>query len=120
MKVAITGASGFVGQALAKRLRALGHEVTPVSLRALPNPFPQSDAVVHLAGEPVAQRWTDAARKRIRESRVQGTRALVEALRAHPPAVLVSASAIGYYGSRGNNILTEDATPGSEIGRAHV
>lgn len=115
MKVAITGASGFVGRALSERLRALGHKVTPVSLRALPDPFPQCDAVVHLAGEPVAQRWTKAARQRIRDSRVQGTRSLVEALRASPPAVLISASAVGYYGSRGNNILTEDATPGSDF-----
>jgi uncharacterized protein len=117
MKIAVTGASGFIGRAVADRLRAAGHTVTAVSLRQelKPGSFPASDAVIHLAGEPVAQRWTGAARKRIRDSRIQGTRQLVEALRAQPPSVLISASAIGYYGSRGNNILTEDATPASDF-----
>jgi uncharacterized protein (TIGR01777 family) len=72
-----------------------------------PDALAGCDAVVHLAGEPVAQRWTDAARTRIRLSRVDATRALVNAMRAHPPRVLVSASAVGYYGSRGDTLLTE-------------
>ncbi len=70
---------------------------------------------MNLAGEPVAQRWTAAARERISNSRIQGTRSLVAALRKHPPAVLVSASAVGYYGSRGDEILTEDSPPASGL-----
>jgi uncharacterized protein (TIGR01777 family) len=70
---------------------------------------------VNLAGEPVAQRWTAAARERISNSRIQGTRSLVAALRKHPPQVLVSASAVGYYGSRGDEILTEDSAPSSDF-----
>jgi uncharacterized protein len=117
MKIAITGASGFIGRALTDRLRAGGHAVTGISLRqgVKPDSFPPCDAVIHLAGEPVAQRWTAAARKRIRDSRIQGTRQLVEALRVRPPAVLISASAIGYYGSRRNDILTEEAMPSSDF-----
>ena len=115
MKVAITGASGFIGRAVSERLRGSGHSVIPVSLRATLNPevFAGCQAVVHLAGEPVAQRWTAAARQRILNSRVEGTRSLVAALRHQPPAVLVSASAIGYYGSRGDEILTESSPAGS-------
>jgi len=117
MKVVITGGSGFIGRAIAERLRAGGHTVTAVSLRTPPafEVFAGCDAVVHLAGEPVAQRWTAAAKQRILSSRVQGTRTLVAALRQQPPAVLVSASAIGYYGSRGDEILTEDSPPASDF-----
>ncbi len=117
MKVAITGGSGFIGRAVAERLRASGHSVIAVSLRAAPRPddFAGCQAVVHLAGEPVAQRWTTAARERILNSRIQGTRSLVAALRHQPPAVLVSASAIGYYGSRGDEILTESSSAGSDF-----
>jgi uncharacterized protein len=117
MNVAITGASGFVGRALSERLRTSGHRVTPISLRTqlAPEIFAQCQAVVNLAGEPVAQRWTSAARERISSSRIQGTRSLVAALRQHPPAVLVSASAVGYYGSRGDEILTEDSPPASDF-----
>ena len=117
MKVVITGGSGFIGRAIAEHLRAGGHTVTAVSLRTPPafEVFAGCDAVVHLAGEPVAQRWTAAAKQRILNSRVQGTRTLVTALRQQPPAVLVSASAIGYYGSRGDEILTEDSPPASDF-----
>jgi hypothetical protein len=117
MNVAITGASGFVGRALSERLGASGHSVTTISLRTQPAPevFARCEAVVNLAGEPVAQRWTAAARERISNSRIQGTRSLVAALRKHPPAVLVSASAVGYYGSRGDEILTEDSPPASDF-----
>jgi len=132
MNIAITGASGFIGRRLLERLP--GHALTVFSRGAssslpsgvrrvqwdpLPGPPPAaalagSDAVIHLAGEPVAQRWTSEAKRRIRESRVTGTRHLVEGLRQieRPPAALVCASAIGYYGSRGDEVLTESSTPG--------
>jgi len=117
MNVAITGASGFLGRALSERLRAFSHSVTAISLRTQPPPdaFAGCQAVVNLAGEPVAQRWTAAARERISNSRIQGTRSLVAALRKHPPQVLVSASAVGYYGSRGDEILTEDSAPAHDF-----
>lgn len=117
MNVGITGASGFVGERVSEYLRGAGHAVRAVSTRSAPRPedVRDCDAVVHLAGEPVAQRWTAAARERIRSSRVEGTRALVAALQLKPPAVLIGASAIGYYGSRGEEILTEDSSPGSDF-----
>jgi uncharacterized protein (TIGR01777 family) len=74
--------------------------------------FAGCDAVVNLAGEKVAQRWSPEVRARIESSRVEGTRDLVAALREHPPKVLVSGSAVGYYGSRGEEILEESAAPG--------
>lgn len=111
MIVALTGASGFIGRAVADHLRNSGHNVRAVSLRGAlaPDALAGVNAVVHLAGEPVAQRWTAAARERILRSRVEGTRALVAAMRTKPPQVLISASAVGYYGSRGDEILTEAA-----------
>jgi hypothetical protein len=111
MNVAITGASGFIGRAVAENFRRSGHIVRAVSLRGAlqPDALAGVNAVVHLAGEPVAQRWTQAARDRIVRSRVDGTRALVAAMRGQPPQVLISASAVGYYGSRGDEILTESA-----------
>jgi uncharacterized protein (TIGR01777 family) len=74
-------------------------------------------AVIHLAGEPVAQRWNAEIKRRILSSRVQGTHSLVHALGAMPvrPGVLVCASAIGYYGSRGDEILPESAAPGGDF-----
>jgi uncharacterized protein (TIGR01777 family) len=76
----------------------------------------EADAVIHLAGEPVAQRWTAAAKQRIRESRVAGTRHLVQGLAdlSHRPQTLICASAIGYYGSRGDEVLRETAPPGND------
>lgn len=135
MTVVITGATGFIGRRLMKVLLDGGHSVRALSRRAGANmraevrlfawdPMKEApprealqgaDAVVHLAGEPVAQRWTAEAKARIRESRVAGTRRLVEALAAlaERPAVFVCASAIGIYGSRGNERLTESSPPGS-------
>jgi uncharacterized protein (TIGR01777 family) len=116
MNVAVTGASGFIGRRAMELLQARGHTTRPVSLRSIPGPeqLAGCDAVLHLAGEPVAQRWSAAAKKRILDSRVEGTRALLAAMREHPPNVLVSASGIGYYGSCGDRVLTEQSPPSSQ------
>jgi uncharacterized protein (TIGR01777 family) len=123
MIVALTGASGFIGREVSRSLTAAGHMVRPVSLRGAvaPEALAGANAVVNLAGEPVAQRWTPAARDKILRSRVEGTRALVAAMRAQPPQVLISASAVGYYGSRDDEILTESAPPADDfLGRVAV
>lgn len=131
MNVTVTGATGFIGRRLVERLLAQNHSVHILGRRPGSGaPFsvwdagggerpPQesllnADAVVHLAGEPVGQRWTPQAKRRIRASRVEGTRRLVEGLSALPrrPAVLVCASAVGIYGSRGDEVLTESSPPG--------
>jgi hypothetical protein len=112
MNIGISGASGFIGRQLMRSLAQAGHSLDALSRHASPA---ESDVVIHLAGEPVAQRWTAKAKQRIRESRVVGTRNLVEALAKLPrrPEALICASAIGYYGSRGDEILTESSAPGS-------
>ncbi len=117
MTIGITGASGFIGRALTDRFRKSGHQVRPISLRSeLPaDALAGIDAVVNLAGEPIAQRWNDQVRARILASRVEGTRALVNAMRTHRPQAMVSASAVGYYGSRGDAILTESAPAASDF-----
>src|SRR4051794_2405131 len=113
MRVTITGASGLIGTKLTNALKSRGDEVIPVSVRDTVDPAKIGDAVVHLAGENVAQRWTDAARERIEESRVQGTRRIVKALNAAGTAqALISSSAVGYYGSRGSEVIDESAPPG--------
>jgi uncharacterized protein (TIGR01777 family) len=119
MIIAITGASGFVGRRLTARLGAEGHATRAISLRTkLPSDaFAGCDAVVHLSGEPVAQRWTAAVKQRIRDSRIEGTRAVVAAIAEldKKPSVLVGASAVGYYGSRGDEILTETSAPATDF-----
>jgi len=117
MTVGITGASGFIGTALTGRLRKSGHQVRELSVRKPlpPDALAGIDAVVHLAGEPVAQRWTDEARARILNSRVEGTRNLVNAMRTHRPQALVSSSAVGYYGDCGDTLLTESAPPANDF-----
>jgi uncharacterized protein len=126
MKIALTAASGFIGRNLLPLLQAVGHQVrtfgrtgADVAWDALAGPPPAdalagSDAVVNLIGEPVAQRWNAAVKRRIVESRVRGTRNLVQALAElrQPPRVLISASAIGYYGDTGDEPVTEEAPPG--------
>jgi uncharacterized protein len=120
LRVTITGASGLIGSKLAASLTRRGDEVTKLSLRAgSPDPAALAgrDAIVHLAGENVAQRWTDKARKEILESREHGTRRLVEAIaQADPrPRALISASAVGYYGPHGDERLDEHAPPGDDF-----
>lgn len=135
--VAVTGASGFVGQHLIAELSARGARV--IALGRSPQPggpasnvdwrrfdpsgepdpaaFDGADAVVHLAGESVAGRWDAEKKRRIAASRIDGTRTVAESLRAlsRRPAVLVSASAIGYYGDRGEEPLTEESSPGTDF-----
>lgn len=141
MKVLIVGGSGLVGRKLVEVLQHGGHEVAvsgrsearlrsslPAGVGCVewdPNaaPIPAAalagvDAVVNLAGEPVAKgRWTKAKKERIRASRVDGTRHLVEGMAAAPdgPRVLVSASAIGWYGDTKHNWVTEDAAPADDF-----
>src|SRR5207249_2659150 len=106
MKIAVTGSSGLIGSALAERI-----PVTRVA-RGQFQLTKGHDAVVHLAGENVAERWTAAKKGRIRDSRVEGTRQLAAAL-AGKVKVLVCASAIGYYGDRGEEVLTEESAMGT-------
>lgn len=123
MNVAITGATGFIGRAVAEHLQSSGHIVRAVSLRGAlaPDALAGVNAVINLAGEPIAQRWTASAREKILRSRIEGTQALVAAMRAHPPQVLISASAVGYYGSRGDKILIESSPPSADfLGRVAV
>jgi uncharacterized protein (TIGR01777 family) len=112
MKIAITGASGFIGRRLMEKL---GKEAYAVSLRGNLDGIAGADVVINLAGEPVSQRWTKEVREKIRSSRVDGTKKLVDAMRAAPPKVLVNASAVGYYGSRGDELLIESSAPADDF-----
>lgn len=128
LRIAVTGATGLLGSALVPFLTTGGHQVTPVSRRrGLAGAIhwdPATgmidhaglegmDAVVHFAGENVGTRWSQHRKRRIRNSRVEGTMLLAEALAnlRRPPQVLVSASAMGVYGDRGDEVLAEDALP---------
>jgi uncharacterized protein (TIGR01777 family) len=139
MNVTLTGATGLIGGAIVRALQARGDAVTvlsrdPERARAalgdvdahawspLDGPAPAAalsgrDAVVHLAGESVAQRWNDESRRAIHDSREIGTRNLVAGLQlAEPrPRALVSASGMNYYGPRGDEPITEDAGPGDDF-----
>jgi uncharacterized protein len=127
--IAVSGASGMIGTALVKELTRQGHRVSrmvrrpaalgeiswdPATGRLDPGDLEGLDAVVHLAGENVGVRWTAARKARIRESRVKGTKLISEALAQlrRRPTVLISASAIGIYGNRGDELLTEASSPG--------
>ena len=130
MKVLITGGSGLIGSALRPVLEKQGHEVASLTRREArrtgefrwdpeqahvdPAALEGTEAVVHLAGETVAGRWTAAKKQRILGSRVTGTRVISEAIAAldPPPGVLVCASGIGVYGDRGDDPVTEESEPG--------
>jgi hypothetical protein len=134
MNCIVSGGTGFIGSRVVARLMAGRHEVSVWSrrpdrekrtgVRSIAwNPLvgeppvesvAETDAVIHLAGEPVAQRWNDDVKRRIRDSRVLGTRHLVDAIArvVKKPSALVCASAIGYYADRGDEILTESSAPG--------
>ena len=134
MKILISGSHGLVGSALASSLKGDGHEVFAL-VRHAPHSetevewYPDRgslalsgmegmDAVVHLAGESIASsRWTNEKKQRIRDSRVKATTVLAEALGnlREPPKTLISASAIGYYGDRGDLILTEGNAAGNDF-----
>jgi uncharacterized protein (TIGR01777 family) len=140
MRIFVTGGTGFIGRALTLRLLGAGHEVSAwvrdedraknllgadVQLiaaaggaKALAARVAQSDAVINLAGEPIlGGRWTAYRQQALRQSRIETTRSIADAIiqSDRSPAVLVSASAVGYYGDRGDESLNEDSTPGGDF-----
>ncbi len=136
MKVFLTGATGLVGGAVAAALTEAGHGVVALSRGPSPrlpagvrpvqgDPAREGawqealracDACVHLAGEPIAAgRWTEARKRAIRDSRVASTRRIAEVLRSGGPALLLSGSAVGYYGARGDEPLDESSPPGTDF-----
>jgi uncharacterized protein (TIGR01777 family) len=134
MKIALTGSHGLVGSALLPRLQAAGFEVLRL-IHARPGQsagldeipwninagtldairLESAQAVIHLAGENIAGRWTAEKKRRIRDSRVKGTQLLCDTLAKldNPPQTLICASATGFYGSRGDELLDENSAPGS-------
>lgn len=113
--VAISGSNGLIGSALVRALEASGHAVRRLGRGlAAARDLAGADMVVNLAGENIAQRWTAAARQRIRSSRVQTTSIIAQAIATmpNPPRVLVNGSAIGIYGDRGGQLLDESSTLG--------
>ncbi|HEV8538385.1 MAG TPA: TIGR01777 family oxidoreductase [Bacteroidota bacterium] len=135
MNILITGSHGFIASALIPWMSAGGHNVfrlvrepvsnereefrwDPYKRELNPEVFNGKDAVIHLAGESIAVgRWTESKKKNIRESRVIPTRFLAETLSmcSRPPGILICASAIGYYGDRGAEMLTEESPPGDDF-----
>lgn len=133
MDVLVSGSTGLIGSTLVSALEEGGHRVRRLTrsggssedvVRWDPSAgeidasrIEGVDAVVHLAGENIVGRWTDAKKARIRDSRVRGTRLLAETLARlpTPPGVMVSASATGYYGDRGNELLSEESAPGDSF-----
>jgi uncharacterized protein (TIGR01777 family) len=138
MKIAVSGSTGLIGSALTQALNARNHDVVPLVRRRVAQGeravawdpergtidragLEGADAVVHLAGENVFGRWSPAKKQRIHDSRVKGTRLVSDALAGlqRPPATLLAASAIGYYGDRGEEPVTEQSAPGEDF-LAHV
>ena len=141
MRVLLTGAAGFIGRALVAALVGAGHDVVALSRNAsrvraalpgladawtwdplsgeVPLDALRVDAVIHLAGELVVGRWTARKKRKIHESRQLGTRTLVSGIAALSPAArpptLLSTSAVGYYGERGEEVITEDSEPGPDF-----
>lgn len=130
MKIAITGSSGLVGTALASALTKDGHELVRLVRHSTPGPgeahwgiesrtideeaLQGVGAIVHLAGENIGQRWSDSVRRRVLHSRVEGTKLIAEtAARLPSGPVLVCASATGFYGDRGDEVLDEGSAGGS-------
>jgi len=134
MKIVVSGSTGLIGSALTRALTQRGDEIVPLVRRAV-RPGERAvawdpdagtidraglegmDAVVHLAGENVFGRWSAAKKQRIRDSRVKGTQLISETLATlqRRPATLLASSAIGHYGDRGDESLTEDSTPGDDF-----
>jgi uncharacterized protein (TIGR01777 family) len=134
MTLLIAGGSGFLGTALAKAFRAAGHRVmiltrrprregdvlwstTPTDI-TWRHALERSDAVINLAGAPIAaRRWTEERKREIRASRMEPTKALVAAIAAasRPPAVFLSGSAVGFYGVRGDEVITEETPAGDDF-----
>jgi uncharacterized protein len=129
MKVLVSGATGLIGKAVTNELKRAGHEITTLSRKPAggaigwqpkDEPAPvhaleSARVIIHLAGEPIAERrWTEEVKRGIRDSRVIGTRNLIRGIEsaATRPALLVCASAVGYYGSRGDEVLDEASSPG--------
>lgn len=124
MRVGITGAGGFIGSRLSAMVKERGWEVVPFSRNPRgparrfspdePLDVDGLDAVVHLAGEPIFGPWTASKRRQILDSRVAGTKRVAEGFsRANnPPKVLISGSAVGYYGDTGDHVVTESSPPG--------
>ena len=138
MRIVVSGSTGLIGTALIRTLRDRGQEVVPLVRRSVSpgehalawDPrrgsidragLEGTDAVIHLAGENVSGRWSRAKKESIRNSRVGGTRLLCDALAGlqRRPVTLLSASAVGYYGDRGDEVLTEQSAPGDDF-LAHV
>src|SRR5918997_193848 len=132
MDVLISGATGLIGSVLARELEEGGTSTTRLTRSprsendvrwdpdagTIDGSLEGHDAVVHLAGESIAEgRWTPSRREGIMQSRKKGTRLLAQSVAglASPPGVMVSASAVGYYGDRGNEVLREDSSPGSDF-----
>ena len=136
MKIALTGGSGFIGTALTRKLIKEGHEVVvydriapkvidplvsfvSVNLaeNAAPDSLATSDAIVHLAGVSIYDRWTESYKKLILSSRIASTRSIIECCRRanHKPDVFVCASAVGYYGDQGETMLDENGQAGEDF-----
>jgi uncharacterized protein len=135
MTIFIAGGSGFLGRALLGRLRASGHTVRTLARSATPgsgditwrpdgtvgawaDALEGADAVVNLSGAGIAEaRWTEARKVTLRDSRILSTRSLASAISraARPPAVLLNASGVGYYGDRGSDVVTEATPPGGDF-----